>query len=85
MTQRKPVEYTFTLKYQLTEQNADLDELVERLRAAGCTDALVGVGRPGRIALEFNREAKSAEAATASALADVRQAIPDAELIDELA
>lgn len=76
------MEYNFTLKYQLSEHNADHDELVERLGAAGCTDALVGTGQPGRIALEFAREAKSAEAAVMSALLDVKQAIPDAKLIE---
>lgn len=76
------MEYTFTLKYQLTEQDANHDELVERLGAAGCDDALVGLGQPGRIALEFVREAESAQAALTSALADVKQAIPSAKLIE---
>jgi predicted DNA-binding transcriptional regulator AlpA len=76
------VEYTFTLKYQLAEQDASHDDLVERLGAAGCDDALVGVGQPGRIALEFVREAESAEAALMSALADVKRAIPSAKLIE---
>lgn len=76
------MEYTFTLKYQLSEQDANPDELVERLGAAGCDDALVGVGQPGRIALEFVREADSAEAALMSALADVKRAIPSAKLIE---
>lgn len=76
------MEYTFTLKYQLAEDDANHEELVERLGAAGCDDALVGVGQPGRIALEFVREAQSAEAALMSALADVRRAIPTAKLIE---
>jgi predicted DNA-binding transcriptional regulator AlpA len=76
------VEYTFTLKYQIVEPGTDLDELVDRLGACGCDDALVGIGLPGRIALEFTREANSAEAAVVSALADVKQAIPTAKLIE---
>jgi predicted DNA-binding transcriptional regulator AlpA len=76
------VEYTFTLKYKLAEQDANLDELVERLGAAGCDDALVGVGQPGRIALEFVREAESAQTALLSALGDVKRAIPSAKLIE---
>jgi len=76
------VEYTFTLKYQLAEEDANHEELVERLGAAGCDDALVGIGQPGRIALEFVREADSAEAALFSALADVKRAIPSARLIE---
>ena len=76
------MEYTFTLKYQLAEQDANHHELVERLGDAGCDDALVGVGQPGRIALEFVREAESAQAALMSALADVKRAIPSARLIE---
>jgi len=76
------MEYSFTLKYQLAEQDADHDELVERLGAAGCEDALVGIGQPGRIGLDFTREAANAEAAFFSALADVKRAIPSARLIE---
>jgi len=76
------MEYTFTLKYQLPENDRDPESLVERLGAAGCDDALIGVGRPGRLALEFTREATDAPAAMRSALADVRRAAPDARLIE---
>lgn len=76
------MEYIFTLKYQLSEQDCDLDELVERLGAAGCDDALIGVGQPGRLALEFTREAETAEVALVSALSDVKGAIPSARLIE---
>ena len=76
------MEYIFTLKYQLTEHDNDPDELVERLGEAGCDDALVGIGQPGRLALEFTREADSADAAVRSALADVRSAVPSARLIE---
>ncbi|MHA6859091.1 helix-turn-helix transcriptional regulator [Ralstonia pseudosolanacearum] len=76
------MEYTFTLKYQLTEDDSDPGGLVERLGEAGCDDALVGIGQPGRLALEFTREADSADAAVRSALADVRSAVPSARLIE---
>lgn len=76
------MEYTFTLKYQLTPDDSDMDELVERLGEAGCDDALIGIGQPGRLALKFTREATDAEAAVRSALADVRSAIPSAKLIE---
>ena len=76
------MEYTFLLKYQLSEADNDPDALVERLGEAGCDDALVGVGQPGRLALEFTREAESAQAAMRSALADVKRAIPSARLIE---
>lgn len=76
------MEYTFTLKYQLTASDSDSDIFVERLGMAGCDDALVGIGLPGRLALAFTREAESAKAAMYSALADVEQALPFATLIE---
>ncbi|WP_295975425.1 DNA-binding protein [uncultured Xanthomonas sp.] len=76
------MEYTFTLKYQLADDDRYPDVLVERLGEAGCDDALVGIGQPGRLALEFTREAADAEAAVRSALAAVRTAIPAAKLIE---
>jgi predicted DNA-binding transcriptional regulator AlpA len=76
------MEYIFTLKYQLAEEDSDHDEFIDRLGAAGCDDALVGIGHPGRIALEFTREAESADAALMSALADVKRAVPSARLIE---
>lgn len=74
------MEYDFTLKFKVDTD--DVDALVERLGEAGCDDALVGVGQPGRIALDFTREAKSAETAIISALADVKRAIPEAKLVE---
>lgn len=76
------MEYEFTIKFKLPSPDEDMDEIVEKLGAAGCDDALVGVGTPGRIALKFSREAKSSEAAILSAIKDVRKAIPKAELIE---
>ena len=76
------MEYTFTLKYQLADEDRDADALVERLGEAGCDDALVGIGQPGRLALEFTREAADADEAVRSALADVRRAAPTARLIE---
>jgi hypothetical protein len=55
------MEYTFTLKYRLPNDIA-VDDVVERLGATGCDDALVGIGQPGRLSLVFTREATSAEA-----------------------
>ena len=76
------MEYTFTLKYQLGDDDRNPDTVVERLGEAGCDDALVGVGQTGRLALEFTREAPDAEAAMRSALADVRRAVPSARLVE---
>lgn len=76
------MEYTFTFKYQLSEDDCDPAEIVERLGAAGCDDSLIGIGQSGRVALEFVRESDTAETALASALSDVKQAIPTARLIE---
>jgi len=76
------MEYEFTLKYRLAPDDCDADELVERLGAAGCDDALIGIGQPGRIALDFSREARSARAAIVSAMMAVKQAIPTARLFE---
>lgn len=82
MLRNSSMEYTFTLKYQLADDDRDTEALVERLGEAGCDDALVGIGQPGRLALEFTREADNAKAAVRSALADVKRAIPSASLIE---
>ena len=74
--------YDFTLTFALGSPDADIDELVERLGDAGCDDAVVGVGRRGRLALGFARGAGSAAETVAGALADVRRAVPDATLIE---
>lgn len=76
------MEFVFTLKYQLAHVDDDPAVLVNQLAEAGCDDALVGVGQPGRLALEFSREAETAEAALRSALADVHAAVPSASLIE---
>ena len=75
------MEYTFTLKYRLLPADHSVDDLIERLGAEGCDDALVGVGQPGRMALEFTREADSARDALQSALADVKRVMPEAQLL----
>lgn len=76
------MEYTFTLTYRLPENETDMDALVERLGEAGCTDVLIGIGTPGRLGLEFSREAETAQEAVRSALADVKSAVPDLILVE---
>ena len=75
-------DYEFTLKFLLPSHAADPEAHLEALGEAGCDDALVGVGQPGRIALDFTRTARSAFAAVASAVRDVRKAIPGAVLAE---
>ncbi|MDP2182560.1 MAG: DNA-binding protein [Actinomycetota bacterium] len=75
-------EYDFTLRFDVSGVDADSDERVELLAVHGCDDALIGTGIPGRIALEFTREAPSPEHAVLSAITDVKTALPQATLIE---
>lgn len=76
------MEYLFTLKFALGRTESSIDEIVERLGAAGCTDSVLGLGTPGHLGIEFSREASGAREAMTSAITDVLRAIPTAELID---
>jgi hypothetical protein len=74
--------YEFALTFTLPSPGADIDDLVERLGAAGCEDAVIGVGVKGRVALSFMREAETAAKAVFSGIANVKTALPDATLIE---
>ncbi len=75
-------EYEFTLNFKLREADKDPVEYVEALGEAGCTDAEVGLGHSGHLALEFTREAESAEDAVFSAINDVSGAIEGVILLE---
>lgn len=75
-------EYEFTLKFSLQGAALDPNDHVDALYESGCDDAIVGVGKIGTIALDFTREAESAEAAVSSALKNIKAAIPEAKLIE---
>lgn len=74
--------YEFELKFSLPKSSQNPDIFVERLGEAGCTDALVGVGRVGRIAFHFTREANNAFEAVLSAVKIIKKVIPEARLIE---
>jgi hypothetical protein len=77
------MEYSFTLKFKLPGGEVVTDEeIMTRLGEAGCTDALVGLGLPGYVSLEFQREAENALSAIVSAWNDVRQALPKGTLVE---
>jgi hypothetical protein len=76
------MECAFTRKYQLPPDVNDMDAIMDRLAEAGCDDALVGVGQPGRLALEFVREAHCEHDAIEGAIEEVRRAVPHACLIE---
>jgi hypothetical protein len=75
-------EYEFTLKFRLAAPHTDPGSYADLLYEQGCDDAIIGIGRKGRIALDFIREADSALSAILSAIADIRKTIPDAKLIE---
>ena len=74
--------YDFTVTFNLPDSEPHPSHYVDILHVNGCDDALVGVGRLGKIALNFTRNASSAAEAVHSAIADVKRAIPEANLID---
>lgn len=73
--------FEFTLKYTLPDPSADPAIYLEKLEE-NCSDALVGIGQPGRLALQFTREANNAVDAVLSALSDVKKSVPGANLIE---
>jgi len=74
--------HEFKLIFQLPADAVRSSDLMEALALAGCDDAIVGTGHPGRIALEFSREADNSQRAIESAIENVQSAIPSAELIE---
>lgn len=73
--------YEFTLKFAVPD-GLEMASIETRLFESGCDDALIGVGLKGRLALDFCREATSAQVAVTSAMADVKRGIPEARLIE---
>lgn len=78
----KSKSYEFTLNFRLPDDCSAPEELVERLAAAGCDDAIIGTGIPGRISLQFDRMAISAHEAINTAKENVETAIPGATLTE---
>ena len=76
------MEFIFTLRYQLSEHDADQHNIVGRLVAEGCDDAVIGIGLPGRLALEFTTEADSAVLAIRQARSEVKNIVPSALLTE---
>jgi hypothetical protein len=74
--------WEFVLRFQLPEDGRDPAMWLDRLFEAGCDDATVGTGKHGAIALDFSREAPSADEAIRSAIENVQIAIPGAQLIE---
>jgi hypothetical protein len=75
-------EYDFTLKFDIASLECEPETLLDQIYEAGCGDAIIGIGQPGRIAMNFIRDSTSASEAVSSALNDVNKAIPQAKLIE---
>lgn len=75
-------DYDFILKFALPDPESDAGNYVADLEAAGCNDAVMGIGKKGRIALDFTRSAPSAREAVISAVKDVQRVIPHARLVE---
>jgi len=74
-------QYDFTLRFKLSGQDGDADQVVERLGEGGCRDALVGTGVPGQISMFFTRCADTELEVIQSAIDDVLKALPSAVLL----
>ena len=77
------MEYEFNLKFKLATNEVVGEQIMEALGGEGCTDALVCMGLPGYVRLDFIREADSEEVAIRSAVCDAKSAMPDAVLLDD--
>ena len=75
------LQYEFILRFKLSGQDGDADQIVEKLGEGGCTDALVGTGVPEQIAMAFTRCAGTELEAIQSAIDDVMKALPGAALL----
>ncbi len=73
--------HRFTLLYALPAEATEEGVMV-KLFSAGCNDALVGLGRPGVAALEFEREGADRELAVLAATQALTVAWPDACLLE---
>ena len=72
--------FEFTLTFKLSDDAKNSEAHLDALHQAGCDDALIGTGRSGYIALDFDREASTVDIAVATAIENVQEAIPGAVL-----
>lgn len=74
--------FEFILTFKLPDEGKSPEVYLDALHRAGCDDALIGTGRSGYIALDFDREAANADVAVATAIDDVHTAIPGVVLVE---
>lgn len=74
--------YDSILRFVLPDPRANPAHFLDALFEAGCDDAVIGIGLPGSVALDFSREATSADVAVRSATEAIITAIPDVKLTE---
>lgn len=74
-------EYDFALMFRLPQSDIASETYLDLLYEAGCDDALMGIGKPGYLALNFIRESSSAFEAVSSAIDNVKSVFTEADLI----
>lgn len=74
--------FEFTLIFKLPHGAKLPEAYLDALHNAGCDDAVIGIGQPGYIGLDFDRKAPNADVAVATAIDNVHAAIPGAVLVE---
>lgn len=69
-------EFEFDLIFALPDGAADEAAILDALFAAGCDDAVVGLGQSGLVGLSFSRAGEEAETVIRGAIADGLRALP---------
>lgn len=75
-------EYEFTLKFKLPDSNTDPEIYINELYESGCDDALIGIGKKGYLGFNFIRESSSALEAISSAIKNVLNVVPQADIVE---
>ena len=78
---KSPLEFDFTLRFSLEEDDSLVDAVMARLEKAGCGESLAGGSITGQLELQFVRRAATAEQALKGATAAVLRAFPSAKLV----
>lgn len=75
-------EFDFELIFKLPNSKDNADIYIDKLFENGCDDATISTGKLGMISLSFSRESITAKEAINSAIEDVKNAIPQAFLVE---
>lgn len=80
----KDVEFEFDIVVSLPKGAEDEDAIMDALFAAGCGDAVVGLGASGIIGLGFTRAGEDAEVVISDAVTQVLSALPTGAQLREV-